>query len=56
MLYSLDKNLDNLDPDNRINEENHSVVFLCVGVDVNFVEDLQNIFAADVHGWTFVEA
>lgn len=55
MLDSLDKYLDNLDPDNGINEKYHSVVFLCVGVDVNFVEDLQNIFAADVHCWAFLK-
>lgn len=56
MLYSLDKNLYNLDPDNGINEEYHSVVFFCVGVDVNFIENLQNIFATDVHCWAFVKA
>lgn len=40
MLDSLDKNFNNLDPDNGINEEYYSVVFLCVGVDVNFIENL----------------
>lgn len=48
MLDSLDEDVDDVEPDEGVDEEDDSVVFLCVRVVINFLHHLKYVLNTSV--------